>query len=179
MRLTEKDIVYIGICAKSHGLCYYVSRSVISDCLRPHGLYVAHLAPLSMESTRQGHWSVVISFSRGSSQPRDGTWLPALQADSFPSEPPGKPTYLLPSFYLLCSLKYEKESRSAVSNSLWPHGLCSPWSSPGQNTGVGSSSARSGDPDLQGIFPTQGWNPGCLHCRRFFTNWAARETQEY
>ena len=38
MRLTEKDIVYIGICAKSHGLCYYVSRSVISDCLRPHGL---------------------------------------------------------------------------------------------------------------------------------------------
>ena len=32
--------------------------------------------------------------------------------------------------------------------------------SPGQNTGVGSLSL------LQGIFPTQGWNPGLLHCRQ-------------
>ena len=31
------------------------------------------------------------SFSRGSSQPRDRTWSPSLQADSLPSEPPGKP----------------------------------------------------------------------------------------
>ena len=30
----------------------------------------------------------------------------------------------------------------------------------GQNTGVGSRSL------LQGIFPTQGQNPGLLHCRR-------------
>ena len=32
--------------------------------------------------------------------------------------------------------------------------------SPGQNTGVGSLSL------LQGIFPTQGWNPSLLHCRQ-------------
>ena len=38
----------------------------------------------------------------------------------------------------------------------WLH---SPWNSPGQNTGVGSLSL------LQGIFPTQGSNPGLLHCR--------------
>ena len=44
--------------------------------------------------------------------------------------------------------------------SLWPHGLYSPWNSPGQNTGVGSLSL------LQGIFPTQGSNPGLLDCRR-------------
>ena len=37
---------------------------------------------------------------------------------------------------------------------LQPQGLCSPWDSPGQNTGVGSCSL------LQGIFPTQGLNPG-------------------
>ena len=37
---------------------------------------------------------------------------------------------------------------------------CSPWNSPGQNTGVGSLSL------LQGIFSTQGSNPGLLHCRR-------------
>ena len=40
------------------------------------------------------------------------------------------------------------------------HGLYSPWNSPGQNTGVGSLSL------LQGIFPTQGLNPGLLHCRQ-------------
>jgi len=45
-------------------------------------------------------------------------------------------------------------------DSLQPHGLYSPWNSPGQNSGVGSLSL------LQGIFPTQGSNPGLLHCRR-------------
>ena len=38
--------------------------------------------------------------------------------------------------------------------------LYSPWNSPGQNTGVGSLSL------LQGIFPTQGSNPGLSHCRQ-------------
>ena len=51
------------------------------------------------------------------------------------------------------------ESRSVMSNSLRPHGLYSPWNSPGQNTGVGSLSL------LQGIFPTQGLNPGLPYCR--------------
>ena len=31
-----------------------------------------------------------------------------------------------------------------VSNSLWPHGLYSPWNSPGQNAGVGSLSLLQG-----------------------------------
>ena len=47
-------------------------------------------------------------------------------------------------------------------SSVWllrPHGLYSPWNSPGQNTGVGSLS-------LQGIFPTQGLNPGLPHCKQ-------------
>jgi len=37
-----------------------------------------------------------------------------------------------------------------MSGFLWPHGLYSPWNSPGQNTGVGSFSL------LQGVFPTEG-----------------------
>ena len=57
-------------------------------------------------------------------------------------------------------LESESESRSVVSDSLGPHGLYSPWSSLGQNTGAGSLSL------LQGIFPTQGSNPGLPHCRR-------------
>ena len=47
-----------------------------------------------------------------------------------------------------------------MSNSLWLHGLYSPWNSPGQNTGVGSLSL------LQGIFPTQELNPGLHYCRQ-------------
>ena len=54
----------------------------------------------------------------------------------------------------------ESEIRSVVSDSLWPHGLFSPRNSPGQNTGVGSLSL------LQGIFLTQGLNPGFPHCRQ-------------
>ena len=57
-------------------------------------------------------------------------------------------------------VKSESESRSVVSDGLRPHGLYSPWNSPGQNTGVGSHSL------LQGIFPTQGLNPGLPHRRQ-------------
>ena len=47
-----------------------------------------------------------------------------------------------------------------MSDSLWPHGLYSPWNSPGRSTGVGSLSL------LQGIFPAQGSNPGFSYCRK-------------
>ena len=57
-------------------------------------------------------------------------------------------------------LARSSESHSVMSDSLPPHGLDSPWNSPGHNTGVGSLSL------LQGIFPTQGSNPGLPHCRQ-------------
>ena len=58
--------------------------------LRPHGLYVAHQAPLSMEFSRQEYWSGLPFPSPGDLpypgiEPRS----PALQADALPSEPPG------------------------------------------------------------------------------------------
>ena len=55
---------------------------------------------------------------------------------------------------------------SAVSNSLWSHGLLQltrflcPWNSPGKNSGVDRHSL------LQGIFLTQGSNTGLQHCRQ-------------
>ena len=58
------------------------------------------------------------------------------------------------------SLSAVSESCSVVSNSLRPHGLCTPWNSPGKNIGVGGLSL------LQGIISTQGWNPGLPHCRQ-------------
>ena len=51
-------------------------------------------------------------------------------------------------------------SRSIVFDSLWSHGLYSPWNSLGQNTGVGNISL------LQEIFPIQELNPGLPHCGR-------------
>ena len=57
------------------------------------------------------------------------------------------------------SLRGESENRLVKSNSLQPHGLYSPWNFPDKNTGVGSLSLP------QGVFPTQGSNPGLLHCK--------------
>ena len=51
----------------------------------------------------------------------------------------------------------ESGSHSVVSNSLWPHGLHSPWNSPGQNTGVGSRSLLQGivNPGIESTFALQ------------------------
>ena len=79
-------------------------------------------------------------------------------------ELPDQPGTYLPSLRLRVttplSLSELSESHSALSNSLGPHGLYSPWNSLGKNIRVGGLSL------LQGIFPTQGWNPGLLNCRQ-------------
>ena len=51
-------------------------------------------------------------------------------------------------------------SRSVVSNSCSPPGSSVHGDSPAKNTGVGCHAL------LQGIFPTQGSNPGLPHCRQ-------------
>ena len=57
-----------------------------------------------------------------------------------------------------------------MSDSLRPHGRCSPWNSPGQNTGVGSLYL------LQGIVSTQGSNPGLPHCRQILYELSHQES---
>ena len=58
-----------------------------------------------------------------------------------------------------------KWSCSVMSDSLRPHGLqptrlLCPWDFPGKSTGVGCHFL------LQGVFPTQGSDPGLPHCRQ-------------
>ena len=60
----------------------------------------------------------------------------------------------------MISLNSPWESHSVMPDSLRPHGLYSPWNSPGQNTGVSTLFL------LQGIFPTRGLNLSLLHCRK-------------
>ena len=64
--------------------------------------------------------------------------------------------------------KVKKKVKVAQScPTLWdPHGVYSPWNSPGQNTGVGSLSL------LQGIFPPQELNPGLSYCGWILFSWA-------
>ena len=71
------------------------------------------------------------------------------------------------------SLEVGSESRSVMSNSLWPCELCSPRNSPGQNTGVGSLSL------LLGIFQTQGSNPDLSHCTQILCSWSTREAWRF
>ena len=75
-------------------------------------------------------------------------------------------------FICVCELWSMKFSQSCLTF-CDPHGLYGPWNSPGQNTGVGSLSL------LQGIFPTQGLNPGLRHCRQILYHWATKEAHLY
>ena len=73
--------------------------------------------------------------------------------------------FCLTTLFILFSVYHEKMKMKVAQ-------LClalfdsSPWNSPGQNTGMGCHAL------LQGIFPTQGSNPGFPHCRWFFISWA-------
>ena len=71
-------------------LCVYVSHSVVSNFLQPHGLQPRQ-SPLSMEFSRQKYWSGLPFPSPGNlSGPGIKPRCSALQADSLPSEQPGK-----------------------------------------------------------------------------------------
>ena len=63
----------------------------MSNSLQPHGPTIAHQDPLSMEFSRQEHW-IELTFPSPGDLPDPGIEheSPALQADSLPSEPPGK-----------------------------------------------------------------------------------------
>ena len=66
------------------------ASSVMSNSLRPHGLYGP--PGFSLCGTLQARileW-VAVSSSRGSSQPKNQTMFPALTGGFFTTEPPGK-----------------------------------------------------------------------------------------
>ena len=60
----------------------------------------------------------------------------------------------------MCVLSFSVVSASLQTQGLEPRRLLCSWNSPGKNIKVGSHSP------LQGIFPTQRWNLGLLHCRQ-------------
>ena len=122
---------------------------------------VAPQSLLSMGFPRP-EW-IAIPFSRGSSKPRNQTWVSCIGRWILYHWATREASWL--NYYLVI----ERESLSVVPVSLQLHGPYSPWNSPGQNTGVGCLFL------LQGIFPTQELNPGSHIVGKFFTSWATRE----
>ena len=134
--------------------------SVVSDSLRPVDCSPPGSSVHGILQARILEW-VAISFSRGSSWPRDWTRSPALQADTLTSEPPGSPKcntsqsqflrredYNVPNHSILYIYAlWEKTgwtfitssvqfSHSVRSDPLRPHGLHHgrppcPWPTPG------------------------------------------------
>ena len=75
------------------GCAYVPSLSAVSSSLRPHGLYVAQQAPLSMGFSRQEPWSGSPCPPLGG-LPDQGIKpaSPALAGEFFTTEPSGKPS---------------------------------------------------------------------------------------
>ena len=67
-----------------------LSHSVVSDSFWPVDYRPPVFSVHGILQARILEW-VAISFSRGSSRPRDQTWVSALEADALTSKPPGKP----------------------------------------------------------------------------------------
>ena len=101
--------------------------------------------------------SVSISFSRGSSWPRDQTSKSlALAGRFFTTEQPGK---LRMNMRIPWSEGAQSHPNLCDPTDCSLLGFLCPWDFPGKSTGVGCHFL------LQGIFPTQGLNPGFWHCR--------------
>ena len=148
---------------------------------------VARQAPLSMGFDQREYWSG-LPFPSPGDLPKPGIERvsPALANEFFTTEPPGKPSLTVQAQAKKQTFPFSPELQYShlyppdliiahpyvlclVAQScptLCDHMDCSsPGTSvhddyPGKNTGVGSHAL------LQGIFPTQGSNPGLLHCRK-------------
>ena len=137
-------------------LCKFMLCAQSLSCIRLlwlHGLQPARLlCPWGF--SRQEYWSEL------SCPPPGDLPDPGIKPASLPSLPLAGRLFTTSTTWEAQIHVSDSGSHSVVSNSLWPRGLYSLWNSPGQNTGMGSLFF------LQGIFPTQGSNPDCPHCRQ-------------
>ena len=134
------------------------SHSVMSDSFATPWTRLGCQAPWSMGFSRQEYWSGLPCPPPGD-LPNPGIKLrsPASQADSFLSEPPGKP------YNSKSEVKVKLFSRVELFVTPWTvayHVKIHPWDFPSKNTGVGCHFL------LQRNFPTQGLNPDLPHYKQ-------------
>ena len=134
------------ICAKSFQTCPTLCAPMD---------YIACQAPLSIGFSRQEYWSRLPCPPPGDLPDPQikpvSLRSPALAARFFT-------TRAIWETHLNTTMK--SESRPVVTNSFRPHGLCSPWNSPGQYVWSMQPFPSPGD------LPNQGSNQGLPHCRR-------------
>ena len=80
--------------------------------------------------------------------------------------------YILICYFSMFSIIITCQSCPTLCNPMSTSFLF-PWNSPGKNTGMGSHSL------LQGIFLTQGSNPGLLHCRQILYHLSHQGSPDY
>ena len=135
-----------------HALLQGICPTQRSNPGLPHcGWILYHLSHRG--SSRIQEWVAYLS-SQGSSRPRNQTGVSCIAGRFFTSWATREVIRLSVSV-----------GRLVVPNSLQPNGLqptrfLCPWDFPVKDTGVGCHFL------LQGVFPTQGSNPGLLHCRQ-------------
>ena len=128
-------------------LSFTISRSLfklpsIKSVMPSNHLILCHPLPLlplifpsikacSNESALCIRWPKYWSFSFSISPSNEYSGLISYRMDWFD---------LLVVQGTLKSLLQHYSSKASILHSLGPHGLCSPWNSPGQNMGVGSCS---------------------------------------
>ena len=146
---------YRCVCVYIHSYVHKVKMLVTQSCLTlcdpmdcsPPGSSVPGILQAKILE-----WAA-ISFSRGSSRPRDQTHASCIGRQNLYH-------WVTREGYMIVYIHAWKWSGSVVSDSLRPHGptrLLCPWDFPGNNTGVGCHFL------LQRIFPTPGSNPRLLH----------------
>ena len=142
---------------------------------------VAYQAPLSMGFSRRECWSGLPFPSPGDlPDPEIEPGSPTLQADTLPSEPPGRSGLFEKSFrfghffvvvvVLLVLLTKVVSNSFAILWTIAPPRLLCPWDFPGKSTGVGCHFLLQGDLPNPGIEPTSPALAG-----RFFTAEPARK----
>ena len=147
LEFTQTAVHWVGdVIQPSHPLS---SPSPLSSS-SPPALNLSSIRVFSSESVFRIRWPKYWEFHFSISPSSEYSGLISFRLDWLDSL--AVQGTLGPFRYDLNQIPYDKpsesESRSDVSDSLWHHGLYSPWNSPGQNTGVGSFSL------LQGIVPT-------------------------
>ena len=98
---------------------WWFSCSVMSYACNPRDCCLPVSSVHGISQARTLEW-VAISFSRGSSQPRDRTWSPVLQEDSLPLSHHGSPR-VFPYIFFFLSLLFLLTS--APSHSVYKY-LC-------------------------------------------------------
>ena len=100
-------LVFFGLWLNNSSLCPCLHMAIFSvccsdglvakSCLTLVTLQTVNCqAPLSLQFPRQEYWSALLFPSGDLPNPGIKKASPALQADSFPTEPPGTPSSLCP-----------------------------------------------------------------------------------